>query len=466
MMSERVIALASRSGTGRGVEGSRIDGAVRGGNPPWFSPRPTLKFRQSNAIFHLFRGRCEARHDDGHRTRDPRRWRPASRWPVGTPRRRLDAALADLDAALEAKHRRRSGCRPTPCWPGWWRCSRVAWARWPTPCSPGSPVTPGPMTDVTPLLSGLLAVRDPALTADAVDAVLAACERGAAAPGLAVVAALADRVEEADDDSPLRGAALLERIEPLLGRLPAAELPGRRPPRCIGRRTHLPGLERAAAQATGRAYPGPVRRSRPARPRGGRGRQRSCRPARALFRLRPRHPSRPGRDHAGARRLSRRASPRWRKPSVCARAAAARHGDRTAGLVADHLGTSPPRGWWVWVVEGSFPLALAPVEARLLEASAADVRRAWDRFLITAHGGTVEAGRPDGSDDAIQRFRRYNLAHAAALDLILEIAPRSRREKDPPHLRLDGSDHGRLRGAFRRAHRRGGGAAGRAVGPA
>lgn len=338
---------------------------------------------------------------------------------VGNPRR-LDAALADLDAALAANTASAPGAPDAVL-------ARVAalLARRVGPLARTLLAWvaghAGAVTDVTSLLSGLLAVRDPALIADAVDALLAACERGAAAPGLDVVAALADRVEEADDDSPLRGAALLERIEPLLGRLPAADLPAadRRGASAAERLflgSSAPRLRQLAARILDRSGD-PVPPDRAAAAVGNA----------AADLLAPYF------AYARATHLDLVAItpvPGDCPPCLASLAETERVlGQPLLATVVGQLGWS--RITWGLaaerlvgvVVEGSFPLALAPVEARLLEASAADVRRAWDRFLITAHGGTVEAGRPDGSDDAIQRFRRYNLAHAAALDLILEIAP-------------------------------------------
>jgi pyruvate,water dikinase len=74
-------------------------------------------------------------------------------------------------------------------------------------------------------------------------------------------------------------------------------------------------------------------------------------------------------------------------------------------------------------VGGSFPLALTPAEANLLEGCE-DARPVFDRFLIQAHGGLAADTPPGGaSEDVVGRFRAYNLAHADMLADLLAVAP-------------------------------------------
>lgn len=73
-------------------------------------------------------------------------------------------------------------------------------------------------------------------------------------------------------------------------------------------------------------------------------------------------------------------------------------------------------------VGGGHPFVVAPDEASLLEAAGGS--RAWERFLVIGHGGSARAADTDASDEeAVQRFRRYNLVHAEILADIVEISP-------------------------------------------
>ena len=105
-------------------------------------------------------------------------------------------------------------------------------------------------------------------------------------------------------------------------------------------------------------------------------------------------------------------------------------GEKLLGAVIARLGWS--RLTWGLHVEHrvglamnhGFPLVVSPAEAELLAACQTPVRQHAERFLITTHGGTaIEDDMEPGFDATIQRFRRYNLAHAATLEEILEIAP-------------------------------------------
>ncbi|HSD65779.1 MAG TPA: hypothetical protein VLF95_03705, partial [Vicinamibacteria bacterium] len=76
---------------------------------------------------------------------------------------------------------------------------------------------------------------------------------------------------------------------------------------------------------------------------------------------------------------------------------------------------------------GSVPLMVGPAEAPLLEGSEG-ARRTTDLWLAVAHGGRPGAGGGAGGDDAVSRFRAYNLAHAEALAEILDVSPLTREK--------------------------------------
>jgi pyruvate,water dikinase len=73
-------------------------------------------------------------------------------------------------------------------------------------------------------------------------------------------------------------------------------------------------------------------------------------------------------------------------------------------------------------VGGSFPFVVAPGPAQFL-SRVAESDALWRRHLVIAHGGPPEEGGAETSDETVQRFRRYNLTHAALLDEILAVAP-------------------------------------------
>ncbi|MBI5067791.1 MAG: hypothetical protein HZB56_06085 [Deltaproteobacteria bacterium] len=80
--------------------------------------------------------------------------------------------------------------------------------------------------------------------------------------------------------------------------------------------------------------------------------------------------------------------------------------------------------------DGSFPFLLSPAEARLL-VSAVPAQVLWRRMLLVAHGSEPDTGAPVAtSDEAVQRFRAYNLVHAALLEEILAVAPVDREKAD------------------------------------
>jgi phosphohistidine swiveling domain-containing protein len=78
-------------------------------------------------------------------------------------------------------------------------------------------------------------------------------------------------------------------------------------------------------------------------------------------------------------------------------------------------------------VDGGFPFLAPPPEAEIL-AACGNAQSKGTRFLVIAHGGPIGT-EGDGADVApgltsdVQRFRRYNLAHAEVLADLLEIAP-------------------------------------------
>lgn len=71
---------------------------------------------------------------------------------------------------------------------------------------------------------------------------------------------------------------------------------------------------------------------------------------------------------------------------------------------------------------GSFPFAVPPAQARLL-AEAGASQTLWRRHLVVAHGGPGGDEPGPASDEAVRRFRRYNLEHAELLEEILAVAP-------------------------------------------
>ena len=73
-------------------------------------------------------------------------------------------------------------------------------------------------------------------------------------------------------------------------------------------------------------------------------------------------------------------------------------------------------------VGGSFPFVVAPAAAQLL-SRIPGAETIWRRHLIVAHGGPQGIDAAATSDEKVQRFRRYNLNHAALLDEILAVAP-------------------------------------------
>ena len=74
-------------------------------------------------------------------------------------------------------------------------------------------------------------------------------------------------------------------------------------------------------------------------------------------------------------------------------------------------------------VDGSWPFVASPAEADLLMACDG-ARRLWRRFLVVVHGGSADEDA-SGSSEAhtIERFRRYNVAHAEVLADLMEVAP-------------------------------------------
>jgi phosphohistidine swiveling domain-containing protein len=76
-------------------------------------------------------------------------------------------------------------------------------------------------------------------------------------------------------------------------------------------------------------------------------------------------------------------------------------------------------------VGGSFPFVLSPAQARLV-AGASEAQVAWRRNLVIAHGGPPDDEAGGAPDEVVQRFRSYNLTHAALLDEILAVAPLDR----------------------------------------
>ncbi len=88
-------------------------------------------------------------------------------------------------------------------------------------------------------------------------------------------------------------------------------------------------------------------------------------------------------------------------------------------------------------VAGAFPLLLERGEARIFDGLS-DVRRAFERVLVVAVGGTAAAMA--GSSDTnplVARFRAYNVLHADVLGEILDVAPLTRARLDQVLDRMD-----------------------------
>jgi len=73
-------------------------------------------------------------------------------------------------------------------------------------------------------------------------------------------------------------------------------------------------------------------------------------------------------------------------------------------------------------IGGSFPFVVSPGHAQLLR-DALGAEPIWLRHLIVAQGGTPGDGTSSASEETVQRFRRYNVAHAELLDEILAVEP-------------------------------------------
>ncbi len=77
-------------------------------------------------------------------------------------------------------------------------------------------------------------------------------------------------------------------------------------------------------------------------------------------------------------------------------------------------------------VAGSFPLALAPADAALLEGCPG-ARRVFERTVVVAVGGqAADPSATVSARDAVARFRAYNVAHADLLSDLLDLAPLTR----------------------------------------
>ncbi len=74
-------------------------------------------------------------------------------------------------------------------------------------------------------------------------------------------------------------------------------------------------------------------------------------------------------------------------------------------------------------VDGGYPLALRPEEVSLLDGCG-EVQELGERVLVIAHGRAAASGSGgEAQKQAVDCFRRYNVAHAEALAEIMEVAP-------------------------------------------
>ena len=269
--------------------------------------------------------------------------------------------------------------------------------------------------DPRPLVHGLLETRDPGLRVRAVELLLNLAEGDRLTPDIHLVISLAHLIEEGE--GALHEPATLSRIGNLLQHLPPAEVPHcvQDPVEALFLAGSPPLLRWLAARVLDQEGE-PVPSARCERLLG----KEACSflsPYLAYTRA----------THRDLVDLT--PTPDAPPPAVGSMA----HAEELLGrqlleTVIGQLGWS--RLAWGLSVErliglsigGSFPFVLAPPEAELLE-SCGPSQRLWERYLIITHGGTPKGGDLDGSEVMIQRFRRYNLVHAEALEEILEIAP-------------------------------------------
>jgi phosphohistidine swiveling domain-containing protein len=76
----------------------------------------------------------------------------------------------------------------------------------------------------------------------------------------------------------------------------------------------------------------------------------------------------------------------------------------------------------------TFPLMLSPAESSLLEAQGGTQRSAAVHLFVSHGGLPVSRSDPRPSEDPVNRFRAYNLAHAEVLTDILDVAPLTREK--------------------------------------
>jgi len=272
-----------------------------------------------------------------------------------------------------------------------------------------------------PLLRELLMAREPGFVRRALDLVLQGARSGSLAVDDTVLECLADRVEV--EGSPLREPAGLEAIRHLLAfRSAAGGTPAEAPALSIYLEDRSPSLRRLAARvldSTG----DPVAPAIAARLLGDEA-QAFLAPYLAYTRA----------GHADLLHLAPGGSAPGvpapvlaslrRAESVCGeallRTIAAEIGwpRLGRGLAADrYTGLS---------LAGSIPFMVPVEEAPLLE-TLADIRRTGEAIVVVAQGGLPASGRETaGTAGAVTRFRGLNLAHAALLTDILDVAPLDR----------------------------------------
>lgn len=277
----------------------------------------------------------------------------------------------------------------------------------------------GRRNDSLDILTGLLQTRDDTLRLHTVHIIADLTAQRKIAPSLGLVSALASAVEQ--DKSPLQENRALVLIGEILRRMPPEELPG------IGERTGGDPIETLFLAGS----PLHVR----------------CLAARVLDAIEPK---------MSAERLARAVgaaageflapftertrathldivefapdpgAPLPALPSLI-EARTMLGQELLAGVIAELGWAQISLGVKVIPVAarsfaGSYPFLLRPSEAAMVEKLMPS-RKLWNRFLIIAHGGKPEDKSKTSAVDTIQRFRRYNVVHAEALNDFLEVAP-------------------------------------------
>jgi hypothetical protein len=265
-----------------------------------------------------------------------------------------------------------------------------------------------------PLVPGLLLARDSGVRLGALGVVLDLLRDGRLAMSMELALAMAEAVEAGEGLDPEPG--VMEALHDALNRLPCPEDADEGPVVALWVEAPQPSLRRMAARILDRGgEPVPDHRAR--RLLGEVG-----------FAFLSPYLSFTRASHLDLLHLS--PGPRELSPGFHSLEAA--EGLLGRKLLGDLIGSL---GWsrLTWglevrpahgvAVEGSWPLLVTPHEADLL-LGFDGARRLWKRFLVVVHGGSAERATRGGAEDgAMDRFRRYNVAHAEVLAELMEVAP-------------------------------------------